>query len=297
MIEGLSGHRVVRDGVGLAAWSGGRGSAERAPVLLLHGYPQTSLMWRHVVPALLAERRVVLMDLRGYGASDAPQSAADDATYAKRTMAADAVAVLDALGIERADVVGHDRGARVAHRLCLDHPDRVASVAVLDVVPTLHMFDHVDRRMAEAYFHWFFLTRPDGLPERLIRADVDAWMRSRFAGRHAPERPFDEESLAAYVEAFRRPGGVEATCADYRAAAGVDLDHDRADREAGRRVEAPLLAGWGTRGYVGSSFDVAGVWAEYATTVSGVAIDADHYVAEENPAGTLAALTTFWGVR
>jgi haloacetate dehalogenase len=297
MIDGLTAHRVVREGVGLAAWSGGRGPTERPPVLLLHGYPQTSLMWRHVVPALLTERRVVLMDLRGYGASDAPLSTADDATYAKREMAADAVAVLDALGIERADVVGHDRGARVAHRLCLDRPERVSSVAVLDVVPTLHMFEHVDRRMAEAYFHWFFLTRPGGLPEALIRADVEAWMRSRFAGRHAPERPLDEGAVTTYVEAFRRPGVVEATCADYRAAAGVDLEHDRADREAGRRIEAPLLVGWGTRGYVGTSFDVAGVWAEYATTMSSVAIDADHYVAEENPAETLAALTAFWGAR
>jgi haloacetate dehalogenase len=185
----------------------------------------------------------------------------------------------------------------VAHRLCLDHPDRVATLAVLDVVPTLHMFEHVDRRLAEAYFHWFFLTRPDGLPEALIRADVDAWMLSRFAGRHAPERPLDEEALAAYVEAFRRPGIVEATCADYRAAASIDLEHDRADREAGRRIEAPLLVAWGTRSYVGTSFDVEGVWADYATTVSGAAIDADHYVAEENPAQTLAALTSLWGER
>lgn len=280
----------MRDGVGLAAWSGGSGDT----VLLLHGYPQTSHMWRHLVPALLADHHVVVMDLRGYGASDAPAPAPDASTYSKREMAADAAFVLDSLAVDSAHLVGHDRGARVVHRFCLDHPELVRTAAVLDIVPTLHMFESVDREMAEAYFHWFFLTRGGGLPEALLRADPDAWIRSRFVGRHRADFAFEPETVAAYAEAFRRPGVVEATCADYRAAAGVDLEHDRADRADGRVVGRPLLVGWGTSSYVGRSFDPPAVWAEYARDVRPAPIEADHYVAEENPSATLAALNVFW---
>jgi haloacetate dehalogenase len=290
MIDGLSQSRFDHDGVGLAYATGGEGD----PVVLLHGYPQSSLMWRHLVPELLADRQVVLLDLRGYGASDAPAPDAGHATYAKSAMAADLAALLDSLGIDRADLVGHDRGGRVVHRFCLDYPELVDTAAVLDIVPTLHMYENVDRAMAEAYFHWFFLSRPHGLPESLIRADVEAWVRSRFAGRHGAGFAFEENALTAYVEAFGRPGVVEATCADYRAAASVDLVHDLADREAGRGIERPLLVGWGTEGYVGSAFDVAKIWTEYAEDVTAAPIEGDHYVAEENPAATLAALRAFW---
>jgi len=288
MIEGLDPHRIVRDGVGLAAWSGGEGPA----VLLLHGYPEHAGMWRDVVPALLRDHRVVLMDLRGYGRSDAPIG--DDSLYSKREMAADVVAVMRELGIDMAHVVGHDRGARVVHRLCLDHPEVVASAAVLDIVPTLHMYESVDRLMAESYFHWFFLTRPAGLPESLLRADPATWIRSRFEGRHRPEFAFPAEVVDDYAAAFARPGVIEATCADYRAAATIDLEHDRADRQTGKRIRARLLVGWGGRSYVGRAFDVPGVWREYADDVHPFPIDADHYVAEENPMQTVAALQTFW---
>lgn len=292
MIDGLAAHRFERGGVGLAAWSGGTGPT----VLLLHGYPQSSLMWRDVVPALLPDFHVVLMDLRGYGGSDAPVPAPGDLTYSKREMAADAAHVLDRLGIDAGHVVGHDRGGRVAHRLALDFPELVTSVAVLDIVPTLHMFEHVDRAMAEAYFHWFFLTRADGLPEGLIRADVERWLRSRFTGRHGAAYEFPADVVDAYLDAFRRPGGVEATCADYRAAATVDLEHDRHDRAQGHRVRRPLLAAWGTEGYVGRSFDVGAVWEDFADDVRRAPIVADHYVAEENPVQTSQALTSFWAV-
>lgn len=283
---------TTRAGVSIAAWSVGHGE----PVLLIHGYPQSSYMWRHVVPLLVAAgRSVVLTDLRGYGATGPvhPGPFADPDLYTKREMALDVVAVLDALGLAAVDVVGHDRGGRVAHRVALDHADRVRSIAVLDIVPTLHMFEHVDRAMAEAYFHWFFLTRPDGLPEALIAADPGTWLRSRFEGRHAG-RPVEDEAVEVYLDVFRRPGVVEATCADYRAAATLDLDHDRADREAGRRVGAPLLALWGRAGYVGRSFDVSRVWEEYAYDVTGTALEADHYLAEEAPADTAAALLGSW---
>ncbi|MBO9521471.1 MAG: alpha/beta hydrolase [Nocardioidaceae bacterium] len=289
MIDGLTLSRFDHDGVGIAYATGGDGP----PVVLLHGYPQSSLMWRHLVPSLLADRQVVVLDLRGYGASDAP-APVDDATYGKRAMAADVAALLDSLGIDRADLVGHDRGGRVVHRFCLDYPELVATAAVLDIVPTLHMYENVDRAMAEAYFHWFFLSRPGGLPEALLHADTAGWVRSRMVGRHRAGFAFDEDVLRAYAGAFVRPGVIEATCADYRAAASVDLADDLADREAGRGIERPLLVGWGTEGYVGTAFDVAKVWTEYAEQVTAAPIEADHYVAEENPVATLAALRDFW---
>lgn len=293
MYERLTLHELERDGVPVAAWSGGRGD----PVLLLHGYPQTSYMWRRVVPELVERHHVIVMDLRGYGRSGAPAPDALDRTYSKREMAADVVHLLDSLDLGAVHLVGHDRGGRVVHRFCLDHPERVATAAVLDIVPTLHMFDNVDRAMAEAYFHWFFLTRPDGLPEALLRADAETWIRSRLVGRHGPAFAFDERAMSEYTGAFSRPGVIEATCSDYRAAGGVDLEHDRKDQIAGRLISHPLLVGWGTRSYVGEAFDVPAVWSQFAADVRPAAIDADHYVAEENPSATLAALTQFWKSR
>ena len=263
------------------------------PLLLLHGYPETLVMWHRVAPALVDAFTVVLADLRGYGGSSKPASTGDDTTYATRTMADDQVRLMELLGHERFAVAGHDRGGRVAHRMALDHADRIVSVAVLDIVPTLHMFENVDRAMATSYFHWFFLARPGGLPESLIGADPDAWLASRFRGRHRGPSPFDPAALEEYRRAFRDPATIAATCADYRAAASIDLVHDRADRDAGRRVTAPLLALWGSASYVGRNFDPGRVWQGYADRVTATAVDADHYVAEEAPAATGDALLRF----
>lgn len=282
--------QVRSRGVRIAARVMGSGPA----LLLLHGYPETQRMWDRVLPGLARDHTVVTVDLRGYGASGRPDDDADHVAYSKRAMAADQLAVLDHLGIDRVDVVGHDRGGRVAHRLTLDHPDRVRSIAVLDIVPTAHMFANVDRQMAETYFHWFFLTRPSPLPERLIGDNVEAWMQSRFDGRSVHGPVIDDDTFEEYVRSMAAPGGVAATCADYRAAATIDLVHDRTDREAGRRVRAPLLALWGISSYVGRSFDVTQTWREYAAHVDGYGIDADHYLPEENPDDTVAALRSFW---
>lgn len=288
--EGLTAHRIVRDGVILAAWSGGSGP----PVLLLHGYPQSSYMWRHVIPALLPDHRVIAMDLRGYGSSDAPAPDTGNELYSKREMTKDAAYVLDELGVESAHLVGHDRGARVVHRFCLDNSERVRTAAVFDIIPTLVMYESADRSMAESYFHWFFLTRRGGMPEAMLRSAPNAWIESRFAGRHRPGFEFGEAAISRYKAAFRRPGVIEATCSDYRAAATVDLDHDRADRAAGRRVAAPMLVGWGRHGYVGTNFDVPTVWSSYAERIRPMPLEADHYVAEENPEQVVSALTSFW---
>ena len=263
------------------------------PVLMLHGYPQTLVMWHRVAQVLAAGFTVVLADLRGNGGSSKPVSTDDHATYARRAMANDRVRLMERLGHQRFAVIGHDRGGRVAHRLALDHPERVAGVAVLDIVPTLHMFDNVDRAMAASYFHWFFLAQPGGLPERLIGADPDAWFASRFRGRHRGPAPFEPEALDEYRNSFRDPATIAATCADYRAAASIDLEHDRADRAAGRRITAPLLALWGQESHVGRNFAPGRVWELYADSVTATALDADHYLVEEAPAATSNELRRF----
>ncbi|WP_331772166.1 alpha/beta hydrolase (plasmid) [Embleya sp. NBC_00888] len=289
LLPGLRRVESARDGVRINAFVGGEGP----PILLLHGYPQTSAMWHRVAPELIAAgHTVVLADLRGYGDSDKPGDTPSHDPYGKRAMAADQVSLMKSLGFARFAVVGHDRGARVAHRMALDSPERVRSVAVLDIVPTLHMFESVDRAMASEYFHWFFLAQSSDLPERLILADTRAWLRSRFAGRNAGGRDIDEAAMAEYERCFD-PATVRASCADYRAAAGVDLVHDRRDRERGRLIEAPLLALWGAGSYVGRNFDVARVWKSYARRVDAVSVHADHYLCEEAPDAVAHALTSF----
>lgn len=271
-----------------------RSAGDGPALLLLHGYPESSLMWRHVAPVLAERFTVVATDLRGYGLSSAPADDDVHATYSKRAMARDQIAVMDALGHDAFSVAGHDRGGRVAHRLVLDHPDRVQRIAVLDIVPTLHMFENVDRRMAETYFHWFFLSQPGGLPERLISADPGAWIASRFRGRASDGWQLEPDVMAAYTAHFEEADRVAATCADYRAAATIDLEHDHEDRALGRRIEAPLLAVWGASSFVGRSFDVVDVWSRYATDVRGVAAPGDHYVPEESPAFAASVLRDFF---
>lgn len=271
------------DGIEITAEVRGSGS----PVLLLHGYPETKAMWDAVAEELATEHTVIAADLRGYGDSAKPRGP----HYAKRDMARDQVALMRELGFARFAVVGHDRGGRVAHRMALDHADAVTALAVLDIVPTLHMFENVDRAMATAYFHWFFLARDDGMPEALIGADRETWLRSRFTGRrHDGDRlpdAFDE-----YLRCFDIDT-VHASGADYRAAATVDLEHDAADRDAERTVDCPTLTLWGAHSYVGRHFDVLATWTPYAPRVSGAAVEADHYLAEEAPQPTASALQEF----
>lgn len=293
MVLQLTPVRSEHAGVRISGCVGGSG----APVLLLHGYPQTSRMWHPVAERLAEHHTVVLADLRGYGDSDKPAPAPDGSTYAKRAMARDQYALMHSLGFDRFAVVGHDRGARVAHRLALDAPEAVDRLAVLDIVPTLHMFDHVDRAMASTYFHWFFLALRNGLPESLISADPRTWLRSRFTGRNAGGRPIDPEAYAEYERCFLSPGAIEASTADYQSAATVDLEHDRADHLADRRLAMPLLALWGAHGYVGANFDVVDVWRTYAEHARGTEISADHYLAEEAPERVAEELLAFLAER
>ena len=276
---------IVRcDDIDIAADVAGSGPA----VLLLHGYPETKAMWRQVATALAKTHTVVAADLRGYGDSAKPWGE----RYSKREMAHDQLVLMRALGFERFSVVGHDRGGRVGHRLALDHPEAVASLAVLDIVPTLHMFDNVDRAMATSYFHWFFLARADGVPEALIDANRELWLQDRFRGRSVRGDGLHPDAYGEYLRCFDADT-IRASCSDYRAAASIDLEHDRADQESGRTVGAPVLALWGAASYVGKNFDVIATWRPYAPDVVGQAVASDHYLAEEAPAATAAALESF----
>jgi haloacetate dehalogenase len=291
MLERFTSHDVpVGNGIDIAAWTAGSGP----PLLLLHGYPQTSACWRKIAPALAERFTVVAADLRGYGASSKPPGGGDHAAYSKRAMAADQIALMRALGHERFRLVGHDRGGRVAHRLALDHPNAVERLAVLDICPTATMYAATGKDFATAYYHWFFLIQPADFPERMIANNTRYFLRHTLASWCKTDGAFDEAALRNYEEALFDPAAIHAACEDYRAAASIDLLHDAESDATETRLAMPLLALWGGRGIVGRTFDVLATWREKsASTVQGHAIDCGHFLPEEAPDATLAALLDF----
>jgi haloacetate dehalogenase len=271
-----------------------RRGGEGPPLLLLHGNPETHMMWHAVAPVLARRFSVVCPDLRGYGLSSKPPVSADHAAYAKRAMAADMLALMHGLGHERFQVVSHDRGARVAHRLALDAPEAVARLCVMDIVPTLHHFERTDMDFALGYYHWFFLAQPHPKPERMIGRDVEDWFALHTSREPKDDGFFHPEARADYLAALHAPGTVEAICEDYRAAATIDLVHDRESRAAGRKVACPVLALWGAKGLVGRWYAPLEVWGSYAAgPVTGGPVASGHYLPEEAPAEVLAALEGF----
>ncbi len=266
---------------------------EGPPLLLLHGYPETHVMWAKVADELAECFTVVCSDLRGYGDSSKPESDGRHNAYSKRAMALDQVEVMEALGFPRFSVAGHDRGARVTHRMALDHPDRIERCAVIDIAPTLTMYENTDMAFARGYYHWFFLIQPADLPERMIGADPTYFLRWTLESWGADKDFYTDEAFAEYSRCFQDPSCLHATCEDYRAGASVDLEHDRADLE--RKIEAPLLVLWGDKGLVGRTYDVLEVWREKARHVEGHAVASGHFVPEEAPGETLAALKDFFG--
>lgn len=262
------------------------------PLLLLHGHPQTHVTWRKVAPVLARNFTVIAPDLRGYGDSDKPDGGPDHVGYSKREMALDGVRLMQALGHDRFQVAGHDRGARVAHRMALDHPAAVERLAVFDIAPTATMYARTDKAFATRYFWWFFLIQPAPLPEKLIGSDPEFFLRRHINGQNKLPNATEAAAFAEYLRCYRNPATIQAICEDYRAAAGIDLDHDAAD--ADRRVEAPLLALWGAHGVVGQTYDVLETWREKATDVQGQSLDCGHTLQEELPDEVLRALEAFF---
>ena len=262
------------------------------PLLLLHGYPQTHVMWHRVAPELARDFTIIVSDLRGYGDSSKPKSDENHFVYSKRAMAADQVEVMASLGFDTFFVAGHDRGGRVAHRLALDHRDCVQKLAVLDIVPTHKLFSNVTREFATGYYHWFFLIQGDGLPEAMIGNDPDYYLRKKLGHWSADGAQFDPDAVAEYVRCFSNPETIHASCEDYRAGASIDLVHDEADMSD--KIECPMLSLWGDKGLMGRQYDVMETWRERALNVQGEALPGGHFLPEEVPAETATALRKFF---
>lgn len=286
LFPGFDSRRVRTSGAEINLVIGGSGPA----LLLLHGYPQTHAMWHKIAPRLAERFTVVCADLRGYGDSGKPEGGLSHINYSKRAMARDQVEVMESLGYPRFALAGHDRGGRVAHRLARDHPSRVERLVVLDIAPTSIMYAKTDKAFATAYYHWFFLIQPFDFPERLIGSDPLYYLHAKLAAWSSGLRHFDARALAEYERCFDNPQTIHATCEDYRAAATIDLEHDRTDAA---RVACPMLVLWGEHGVVNRLFKPVDDWETVADDVRGRALASGHFLAEEAPGATVDAMLDF----
>src|SRR6185436_8928041 len=288
LIDGFERRRLPGDGVNIDALVGGAGP----PLLLLHGYPQTRVMWKAVAPALAERFTVVAPDLRGYGRSDKPEGDAGHTRYSKRVMGADQIASMRALGFDRFAIAGHDRGARVGYRLALDHPETVSALAVLDILPTADVWAGASAESAMRMYHWYFLAQPRPLPETLIGGDAEFFLRYTLASWAEKGFQFDAVSLADYTACFSDPACIHASCEDYRAGWSVDRAHDEADR-GNKLIAAPLLAIWSDEFGLAKTQPLK-KWGEWAERIEGHAVPGGHFVCEEQPEKVLASLTPFF---
>ncbi len=289
MFDNYADASATVDGVRINAVKGGRGPA----LLLLHGHPQTHAIWHKIAPELARHFTVVAADLRGYGDSGKPQGADDHSNYSKRRMALDQVELMRRHGHDSFALIGHDRGGRVAARMAIDHPDAVTRLVTLDVAPTVAMYEQTSFDFARAYWHWFFLVRPAPFPETLIRADPDLYLKQTIGARSAGLKPFTPEAYAEYLRCLSDPATAHGICEDYRASITIDLEHDREDLAAGRRIDCPFLALWGADGVVGKCFDPLAEWRKWSAHVQGGALPCGHYIPEEAPQLLLARVLPF----
>lgn len=289
MFQNFQPVSAVAEGVAIHAVKGGSGPA----LLLLHGHPQTKAIWHRVAPALAESFTVVAADLRGYGDSGKPAGLADHRNYSKRRMAQDQVELMQALGFDEFLVVSHDRGARVAARMAIDHPGRVRKLVTLDIAPTLAMYRQTSFEFARAYWHWFFLVRPAPFPETLIRADPDLYLKQTMGSRSAGLKPFTREAYAEYLRCLSDPATAHGICEDYRASITIDLEHDQASLAAGEKIACPLLVLWGADGVVGKCFDPIAEWRKWSDSVDGGPLPCGHYIPEEAPEALLDRVLPF----
>jgi haloacetate dehalogenase len=288
MFEGFRQCRAQIDGTEIAFVIAGSGP----PALLLHGFPQNKAMWARVAPLLTDRWTVVCADLRGYGDSAKPKCAPDRSNYAFRTMAADQVGLMRHLGFQRFHVVGHDRGGRIGHRMALDHSDAIRTLTVMDIVPTYTMFMETNRKVAGAYWHWYFLSQPEPFPESMIGNDPDFFYETCLTGWGAAKiSDFDREMLADYRRAWRDPGMIHGSCSDYRAAASIDLEHDAADIE--RKIVCPTLVFYGSTGQMARLFDIPAEWRKFCSNVSEAALPGGHFFVDHLPEQTAEILAEF----
>ena len=263
------------------------------PLLLLHGYPQTHVMWHKIASRLAGSFTVVASDLRGYGDSSKPRGGDGHENYTFRTMASDQRELMQNLGFKTFHVAGHDRGARTAHRLALDNPSVVKNLILMDIIPTLNLYETADQRMATGYYHWYFLIQPYDFPEHLISEDPEYYLRKTM-GNWSAKNTFSDDAMSEYIRCFSKPETIHASCEDYRAAASVDLEHDRTDRKSGRKIECPTLILWGTKGLIAKSYNVMEVWRDKVkTTLTGRGIPSGHFLPEEAPDHTYSAMMEF----
>ncbi|MBL8521456.1 MAG: alpha/beta hydrolase [Betaproteobacteria bacterium] len=292
MFDGFQLRTFSVNGVDIFARIAGNGP----PLLLLHGYPQTHVIWHKVAPDLAKRFTVVAPDLRGYGASGKPAGGEGHVNYSKREMAKDQAVLMRALGYDRFQVCGHDRGGRVAHRMALDHPHAVDRLMVLDIAPTLAMYEQTSMDFAKSYWWWFWLIQPAPFPEQMVAAAPEVFLKRKIGWGRAGMSPFTAETYAAYLANIRDPATMHAMCEDYRAAATIDLEHDRADREAGRMVACPLAVHWGAHGVIERCFKPLDEWRKVAVDVSGGALECGHYIPEEVPGELLGCVEAFFKV-
>lgn len=290
MFKGFQRHLAQVNGTSINYLRGGSGPA----LLLLHGHPQTHVIWHKIAEQLAQHYTVIAADLRGYGDSGKPVGLPDHSNYAKRVMAQDQVELMASLGFADFLVMGHDRGARVAYRMALDQPQAIRKLVVLDIAPTLAMYEQTNRAFATAYYHWFFLIRPAPFPEMLLNANPDEYLRHTIGGRSAGLSPFTPAAYDEYLRCLRDPATIHGICEDYRASASIDLEHERADMAAGNKIACEMRVYWGKQGVIEQCFEPLQEWQRLATAVSGHALDCGHYIPEEAPEALLAEVLPFF---